>query len=523
MRILLSIFILIFSCVAFAFERSVRLDWEPIDDADSYEISIGFKNQEVSFRSQADLRVASWSGVLSPGSYWMRVRGLDDRKVPGEWSDKIQFDVKLTAPFPLSPLAGSTLSTEGDESEVQFKWTPVPGAQQYQLTVLDNSQKPVLEQKVRATEVALKFPTSAKYLWFVQAVDQNGQLGEKIQDLTEVTLQGPPLVEPKIKKPETAFVRRVDFELAPNVEKLKVKVKRWDEATRAWVSVHEQELEGKKSILFRKEWRGGKYQITAQSLSGLRAPSSVSEATFPVVDGVRTQSAESRALVRKSIDRVNGWFMTASYVASMVQYTGISIEENKNLSLNAMTGTGLIGFGRFWEDSPYGFLGSLDYGGIIVDGKNTTFMGLELAGLYKQRLSRNMDLRYRLGIFQKETPEVTSTEPVKVSRAKQLGPVLGVELWHALTPKWGWQTSLTARQTISGSSEAGGTVKASLSYQAGLMGSYRFSEQSTGLVGYNYKVDKSSRSTRNENLALDGVSEATLTGHYLNFIMEYGF
>ncbi|AHI05285.1 hypothetical protein BDW_03885 [Bdellovibrio bacteriovorus W] len=65
-----------------------------------------------------------------------------------------------------------------------------------------------------------------------------------------------------------------------------------------------------------------------------------------------------------------------------------------------------------------------------------------------------------------------------------------------------------------------------LSTQFGFLGSYRFTENFTGLVGYARREDKISYSAvpNNSNLATDGdKNESTVVGNYLNIFAEWAF
>jgi hypothetical protein len=65
-----------------------------------------------------------------------------------------------------------------------------------------------------------------------------------------------------------------------------------------------------------------------------------------------------------------------------------------------------------------------------------------------------------------------------------------------------------------------------LSYQVGLMGSYRFNNRFTGLMGITQKIDEvayKANKTGATTEAPGDYNSAKITGQYLSFFAEYGF
>jgi hypothetical protein len=514
--------------VATASERLIDLEWERDPDAELYEIEIGAQGSQRALHRHENLKTPGWSGSLKPGRYWMRVRGRDDRLLPGEWSEIVEFQVKIGYAQALSPKNNAILNGGPEKSSVTLQWEPVTGAHGYSLIVLDDKQTPVHTQRLTATQVTLNLASAMKYGWMVQATDESGNVGEKPDSLATFTLEGPVLQSPELKKPETPFVRRVDFARPLDADYVRVSIQRFDDATRDWVRVTEGRLKTPQPtghIPFQPDWPGGRYQLTATSEAKYRGPSSVSEISFEVAPGDRSEATENRAFIRKAIERNDDWFLTLSYIASRVNYKAQMTEENRLAQTTALTGTGLVGGGRFWQHTPYGVFGSLDYGGITMDGKTQRFLGLEATGLLRWSPQRESDLRFRLGVFHQQVPQLVQLQPnVQLGTLTALGPVSGIEYWYSYSPRIALQASLAFRHTMKGTSATGRALTPSTSYNAGIMGGLRLGSGMTGLMGYSYRNELYRYPGANPALGItDGKNELSLSGHFLQMVMEYDY
>ncbi|MNL66058.1 hypothetical protein D3C87_1904710 [compost metagenome] len=72
----------------------------------------------------------------------------------------------------------------------------------------------------------------------------------------------------------------------------------------------------------------------------------------------------------------------------------------------------------------------------------------------------------------------------------------------------------------------GQDIDPTLSTQFGIMGSYRFTPNFTGLVGYALREDRVAYKaiSSTDTFAEEGdVNQSTIIGHYLNFFAEWAF
>ncbi len=241
-------------------------------------------------------------------------------------------------------------------------------------------------------------------------------------------------------------------------------------------------------------------------------------------------AAEYTALVRKSIDRVTGWYAVASYLITEIQYRGVNPEKGSAVAYNALGGTGRVGAGWFSGNSPWGFLGIMDVSGFMFNGKAQTFASVELNTVYRKTVGDRGEARFQMGPYYKELPETlgdASLQTSEDSKISSAGPHVGAEYWYSLTPKLGIQLNAHLYYSmLKVNTPNGEALTPSMSMQFGFLGSYRFTPSFTGLVGYARREDKMSYKALPgpTNTAVDGdVNESTIVGNYLNIFAEWAF
>ncbi len=529
--------------LAYAGPREVLLEWEPDPEVVTYELEIGDLKKSKPSKAVGGIKATEWTGALQAGRYWMRIRGRDDRGVPGEWSDKVEFQVTLQPVDIVQPKAEEVVKANDDKEEVEFKWQPMPAATGYAVTVTDDSGKVLVNQETKETSFEAELPSAMKYSWNVRAIDRTGTPGAVPEQAPSFTLLGEKLEEPEIKTPESSFVRHVDLETPKLAETVKVDVLRFEPTQKKWVKVATQELKKAEAVPFKQEWPGGEYKLRAVAEGKYRAPSSVSEIKFDVETGDRSVETEHRAILRKVIERTNDWYFTASYIVSMVSYQAVVNEVNQNSKFDTFTGTGLLGVGKFWKKSPWGFYTSIDYGGMTVEPdqtklrgeqKITNFLGFESAVVYRWAIGRS-DARVRLGSFRQQVPELklsptgigpaastcTATAPctAEMEVFDTIGASFGAEYLYSISPKFVFQANLSGRIPMIGKSTVSGNkVDPNVNYTAGLTGGMRLQQNMTGLAGISYR--KQFYSFKNVN---GQPNQILMEGPYLQLIMEYDF
>lgn len=504
--------------------REVSLEWEVIQGAASYEVEVKSKNagsKPQVFTSQE----AVWMGRLSPGYYEMKVRARDRRKVPGDWSESIDLTVLLEPPMSKTLKSELNLSTKGDETtEYTLNWEAVPGAQSYQVKTTTEDGKVLQTFDLKEQSVQIELPVATKVKWSVLAIGPSGLTSE--YPLTgEMSVWGPELENMEINKPTSPFVREVSWPKVEFAQSYTYALQRFDPAKNKWQTVYSEKSSAEPVAKFSASWPGGKYRINARATAPLRKSSKVTSLSFDVIDGDRSATAEYKAMLRKSIVRTTGWFAIASYLITKMNYQGVNAD---NLGLNSLRvslpdnlgGTGRIGAGYLSDQSPWGFLGVVDMSGFIVEDKKPTFATVEVNGVHRMVVGADGEFRQQFGVFYKEIPEIIAYNLNRIDRIDKIiaaGPHYGVEYWLAMSPKLGLQVNAHLyASSVSIKTPNGNAVKPSMSYQLGLLGSYRFSEKGTGLLGYAYRDDSLSYESTSGRK-----NSVNITGHYLNLFLEW--
>jgi hypothetical protein len=158
----LSVLLLIVSLNAFAQDtRWIDLEWEPVAEAREYEIEL-FQQEDDKILPRGKYKTDSpqWSHAVPPGKYFLRLRSMDKRGVPGEWSQNIALKVRMQNPLQLRPAQTDKIS----DGLVNFEWGPIAGASNYQL-IVRNADKDVLHNAVTPE---LKTPVYLEKLGEVQ-------------------------------------------------------------------------------------------------------------------------------------------------------------------------------------------------------------------------------------------------------------------------------------------------------------------------------------------------------------------
>ena len=529
-----------------AYRRLVNFEWEPIEEAKSYEIEIrkkGSTKKTNSFKSEKP----EWNGRLPVGKYEFRLRSLDVRKVPGDWSAFAELDVNLEPVKPKFPLAQSMLpSTKENESTVKFEWQAVPVATSYQIVVINDKGEVLFDETTKDLKKEFNLKSAKKYSYRVKALSDDKEVSGDFSMPIDFTIVGSELKKVEIEKPDSEFIRELKWQKAENAENYDVVLARFNPQTQKWQKFKEYENYDSLSLNFESDWPGGKYRLMVKSKANIREPSKLSTLSFDVRTGDRSPAAEYINTMRKSIERENGWFSHISWYASSISLDS-KYKNAIGFKTNSITGTGRFGAGWLEPKSKWGFLAIADVGGFIFENSVYNFVGLEFSAIRKQELTDRSDVRYHMGVFVKEFPALWTTSSSattnfldknnterKYGKGGVLGPHVGAEYWYSLTPKIGMQANLHFYLPVSGIEfPNGGKITGSEpNISIGALGSYRYSSRLTGLIGVNYKMESYSYTDPSDSAGWQSspyafdVNESVKTildGIYINLMAEYTF
>ena len=515
------------------FLRSIGLSWEPTASASSYELEITSLGNSPPLRFYS--KEPEWKGNLALGKYSFRVRGRDQRKVPGEWSENSEFAVRLENVKIISPIKNKkVMSSEEDNSTVSFKWESVPGAKAYHWEIRNEKNDLIKEQNTDDTSVSVNLDVAKTYTWKVKALAQaptkeaaksNIDFDSPTETVSTFALIGKKLDQPNPQKPQNPFVREIRWEKVPLAESYEFILSRWDSGQRNWI-VQDHKSTQKIQAPFSLQNKGGRYRLQVRAQNALRVSSNAAEIKFDAHSGDRSPAAEEHALIMESVDHTTGYFAVMSYLITGLSYQGQNWDHtSSNATLpsasfnSAIGGTGRVGLGYLSSKSSWGFLGIADYGGVSLNGNIANFASLETNGVYRSLVGSAGELRQFFGLFYKQYPNLIPelNSSFSISTVATLGPHYGAEYWYALNRKLGFQVNGQAYlNALTASTPNGNPVTTSLSYQLGFLASYRLGLNVTGLIGYAFRNDSVTYSSTSNN-----TNSITMTGNYLNLVLEW--
>lgn len=524
---ILTVFLLPNLVLAEVSRRHAELEWEAIEGAKSYDIElVVVKNFEKKKKYDFTIKTNSWKANMPPGVYKVRMRTRDIRNVPGEWSQESEFKVSLAKAELLVPKKDAQLeSTETDKDIVNFKWQSIPGANQYRIQIFDKEDfsKPIIQDTVSSENYQTQLTVAKDYTWTVVGVATEMGVESESPTISDFSVIGAELPQPKIISPENEFVREIKWEKVPLAERYQVTIERNENGK--WIIQDRIETIAN-SIPFKSEWRGGKYRTSVQAITNKRKSSRKDSSEYEVIDGDRTPVAENFANTKRSIDHHKGFYFIARYLIANIEYTGQDSESDTRSTFESTSGIGGIGVGYLTKQSPWGFVGFADLAGFAYNGKKQIFTTSEINLTHTTEFEVSK-LRIYLGGMIKQFPQVATqsseTDNLNTSTATGLGFHEAIEYWYAQTPKIGWQGNIHLYQTmIKLLTPNGKDIDPSLSYQFGFMASYRLSQYLTGYAGYARRVDKISYEASSTALNSSN-SSIQILGDYLNLIAEYRF
>lgn len=495
------------------YKKVISFEWDPVFGAKRYQVQ--FTNQKNNSELVTDFYTDTntYTGPIPPGIYKMKLRSLDNRNVPGVWSEEVAFPVLLDKVDVVQPaqkiLEQKSLNSETDE--LSFEWKEVLGADKYSLKIKDaETNTEILEQTVSDFKVVVSLPVGKKYIWSVVALD-SADLHSESETSGEITFFGKKLDKPNIITPENEFVRDISWAQEPLVQTYSIELQKYVPSAKKWQRlVQDANFVGSRIVIDPK-WPGGNYRVMVQSIAKLRPSSDKSILNFKVKTGDRSPTAEYTYVLKKSIDRINGWYGIASWFVSMINYS--SSYKGLNPKYSILGGTGRLGAGWFKEGNPWGFSGVVDISGFLKDEANKSsfiYNSLYIDGIYRTTVRSTDEFRIKSGFFYKEVPQtladigeistyfnsnnrsLTGFKGTNNQNVSMIGPHLGLEYWFSMTPKLGLQINSNWFYSMSAVKlpNNGKGFVPSVSDEYGVLGSYKMTPKFTGLLGLTYKKDQ---------------------------------
>lgn len=510
--------------------RNVEIEFEAIEGASQYEIQVRRKDQAGKKPLHFRTRVPKWSASIKPGLYIMQIRSFDDRGAPGSWSPPTDLQVRLPAVIPIAPEDAQTLKSQvPDRDEVKLKWEAIPDAEKYKVTIKSKNSDFKVETTTTAPEWTGPLPVAEDFEWNAVGIDRAGENGEVSEKPYGFELKGPPIPKPRLDRPRGKYVREITWRAPANAGDYDVELQRLNRKTKTWEPVSKQEHVTDNSFPIDFRQPSGRYKISVRAQSPRREGSTAAEMDFSMKGGFTDQASFDRAILRDSITRNTNFYAIASYLITDINYKSANYDNNTSATFSALGGTGRLGLGYQAPDSDWGGFGIADLSGFVIKGQNFKFASLE--GHLTRRLEFGQSglLLFGTGLFFKEIPIVLGTgmgDYTGTGKVSEIGPHAGIVYWMPVSDHYGIQLNARLYYGLAGNSSTGGKTQGSLSYQIGALGSYRISADWMGYAGYAYRLDQANFTTSPgaQSYATSGqINTVSVTGHYLNLILEYGF
>lgn len=509
--------------------RNVEVEWDTVEGASLYEVQVTRKGDSSKKPTRVKTHEAKWEALIKPGLYLMQIRSFDDRGVPGDWSPASELQVKLPSVAQGDPKPGAVIKATGESSEeVGLHWEPVPGAEKYKVNVRSTSGTWATEHETSDSHWDVKVPVGETFEWTVVGMDAKGEVGNPNASATPFEVKGPPLAKPDIQSPLSKYVREVEWSANSKVKKYSYELSYRNPTTKKWDKLEAKSEHAENKLKLDISRPSGRYRLKVQAFGDHREPSKAQQMDFETYGGFRDPAALETAILRDSINKPTNYYAITSYLITDIKYNAKNVDDNSGSSFNAVGGTGRIGLGYQQPQSQWGGFGIVDLSGFTIQGQNFTFASVEGHVTHKLELGQGGLLLAGAGLFSKELPIVKGsnyTGFTGVGRVREIGPHVGFIYWFPLNDRYGLQFNARAYYTFMGSASNGQKALSSLSYQYGLLGSYRLAPAWMGYAGYAFRNDiaQYSGATDGSTFANGRSSSIDIQGHYLNLLLEFAF
>lgn len=511
----------------------IDLEWEKVDFASQYEVELTRieKDGDRQDPQRHKTKQTLWRPLVSPGNYEVRIRTFDERGVPGPWSPPSPLQVTLASPQTTSPRPNTKITSKDEDSHsLDISWKAVAGAKNYKIEIksVDGSFKDNWDTDELKKTVSL--PVGKDYLYRLKAISED-EIQSPDEEWQKFSLYGPRLKTPKPVKPLTKIVDKVSWEKSPKAENYRYDLLRKLKGKK-WTYVKKNQKVEKTEVPFDLKNPSGTYMLRVTATAKNRSPSKRGKMIFKIRGGFRSPAAAQEAVLQESMKKPTNFYGIASYFVTQADYTGLNKESGVNAAFSGLTGTGRIGLGYQHPDYIWGVFGIADMGGILVNGENKTFTSVEAHGTVKFFLFGANQFLFSGGPYMIELPEVTGDidgNLTSFNKITNIGLHGGFKYWRPINSKYGLQANARLYLPVTGSSPTGEAIETLMSYQFGLLGSYRWSETLLLLAGYAYRINQAGYAAQTFDDTGSGFAEAgdvnsiQMKGHYLNMMIEYSF
>lgn len=532
MKYLTLLFMFLFSFSSWGQIRWIDLQWDKMDEAKSYEIELYDMRPDKELKLYEKVKVTepNWSRQVDPGKYQFRVRGLDNREVPGEWSELAFIDVRLPRPIYVHPLPNDVLKgLEDQEEKIIFEWKSVEGASFYIFEVWN--KKGVSHQtKVYGNSLSYPLPVAQKYNWRVLPMTSEEDVVPPPGEEGGVSffLQGGELQAPKVVIQEAKSKMRFAWERKFKEEKYEIEMF-WLSQNSKWTRVSHNYNYEKNALVFDLNKLNGEYRFTIRTQKEGHKESAYTFIELEVKEDKQVKIHKQRTQSTSDLKNTNPFFYSLGYEYLSINYEGNSNERDTKLSTT-------LGGQKFIAEFAYQDFYSVWKHRLNAEAMTVKKIGNSqqlfevdyLLGQVKKWSHSYMELF--AGLFYRDNLFIEAdrfSNELKFNAIPTLGPMLAVRPMYILNRRFDLGLDLKAfyncYATKTPSKEE---IETTLSYKARLALTFHYKEETTWTLFGGLYMDNVSyqASAAGDSIATPGsINKSNSSGMSLGLLMNSFF
>lgn len=277
MKIFLLLVLILFSITTFSSEdRWISFDWDPITGANRYEIELlEKKDKDTLSIGIFKTDVPEWTKAVPPGNYFIKIRALDKRNVPGDWSEIIPINIKTPPPRLDYPKYEEKIEINAAESSTQsFSWSPIVSTKYYYFQLYNQDQKLIYSEMTEALTLKMPLAKPGKYSWSVTGTNSKDE--KELEFDTELQKQPFHVTFGKLNAPEinvestknNLLIRWTKNKDSKNFKHYLVKLyeQKLNEETEQFFLKNEKAFNKNTLNITKSKIKKGTYKITIQSI-----------------------------------------------------------------------------------------------------------------------------------------------------------------------------------------------------------------------------------------------------------------
>ena len=460
------IFVLVSNSIAEEIRRDLSLDFDPIEGAISYDIEVRSKTNLKRKEAKVFTSLSpTWKAKMAPGIYQIRLRAIDERSVPGEWSEPSSIEVLMAPLTPLFPTEELEIqSNEELEYDVPFKWSPVEDVKYYTLSIFTklSDDKVEIFKSIETTESAysLKLPVATEYFWQVEAIKRNGMRTSLDKKKLSFKINGAKLRTPVFNEPQIDSQKSTAKNLVSlswqkiefaNSYELSLKIKKND----SWAPTA-QTFIIKNNTRYKFLVPDGVFKANLMAQSLLRPASQSDDLYFEIRNGkIIAMGLNENALIeRRLYQKKYGYLVYLQNLSA--SFEGYNSYHNSHAQFKDAEGVGLtVGLQAQELYRRFGLLTTLSYKTFDLQSARNSITVETINGEFyiSRPIFQNQTAQFNLygGLFYEEIPEVLGSarnNQLAVQFLQTSGLGLGINWLKKISTRWDFDFYISLRKSL---------------------------------------------------------------------------